>query len=334
MGQCYDQLSLRERMTIDLLLSEGLSQSQIAIRLGRSRSTITREVRRNARPTKRWRGPYDGVRADGLAARRRQWDARFKLARQPDLAAEVKRRLAMGLSPEQVAGRLARENGRTIVSHESIYRFIAHRSRCRDPSWRRLLLRATRRRGHPKPRGGSLVRLMKHRVSITLRPSVVAGRIEPGHWEGDLMTFRRNRQSVLVLHERVSRFTLAWRIPDKNAATVADRLTAFFRTLPPWLGRSVTFDNGGEFAHHYRIAENCGVATYFCDAHAPWQKGGIENAIGRLRRALPSKIDLDTIAPHHLQAAVTEYNATPRKVLAYAAAAEVFSSLNNGALQT
>jgi len=127
MGQCYGQLSLEERVEIYRLHAGGKSQNQIASALYRAPSTINRELRRNSRPTKVWRGGYEPVRAQQLAERRRRQDGRFKLARQPDLRDCVGKSLAMGHSPEQIAGRLALEHGRVIISHESIYRFIYHR---------------------------------------------------------------------------------------------------------------------------------------------------------------------------------------------------------------
>lgn len=334
MGKHYDQLCLRERMEIEFMRREGLSLREIARRSGRAASTIGRELKRNARPTKQWCGAYDGERAHGLASRRRQWDARFKMARQPDLATHVRQHLAMGLSPEQIAGRLTREEADMRISHESIYRFIYHRARQHDRSWYRLLPRAKPRRGRFPRRGGSLVNLIKHRVSIALRPQRVAERREPGHWEGDLMTFRRNRQAVLVLHERVSRFTSAFRLADKTADTAIAQMIAVFGSLPKSLARSITFDNGGEFARHYRLNQHLGIQTYFCDPHAPWQKGGVENAIGRLRRKLPRPTDLDTLPDGALDAILGAHNAQPRKILAFTSPAELFQSLNRVALQT
>src|SRR6478609_11572867 len=132
MGQCYGQLSLEERVEIYRLHAGGRSQNEIASALDRAPSTISRELRRNSRPTKVWTKGYEPVRAQKLADRRRRWDGRFKLARQPDLQYLVKDRLAMGHSPEQIAGRLALEQGHTVISHESIYRFIYHRSAQKD----------------------------------------------------------------------------------------------------------------------------------------------------------------------------------------------------------
>jgi IS30 family transposase len=291
-------------------------------------------MRRNSRPTKQWQGGYSGERADDLARRRRRWDGRFKLARQPDLQALVRQGLAMGRSPEQIAGRLALEQARTVISHESIYRFIYHRSAQKD-YWHRLLPRAKSRRGRMGRRGGSAALLLKRRRPLTERPVEAADRNTPGHWEADLMLFRTYGQAVLVTHERNSRLLTIERLGSKAAAPTADRLLARFASLPQGLRRTLTLDNGTEFALHYRLIDQLGLDTFFCDPHAPWQKGGIENAIGRMRRALPRKADLATISADQLQALVRAYNDTPRKCLAYQTPNEVFSKLiNRFALQT
>lgn len=337
MGKSYCQLSLRERVQIDLLLGDGLSVSAVARRLGRARSTISREVKRNSRRTKAWAGGYDGERAHGLALRRRRWGEaekendpvnhfpaeRFKLARQPALARLARDRLAMGWSPEQIAGRLALEHGRTIISHESIYRFVYHRSAQKD-WWHRLLPKARHRRGPPGRRGGSPVETIRRRVGLAERPASVADRRETGHWEGDLMLFSRYGQAALVTHERSSRIVIVTRMPGKAAEPVADRLVRQFSALPPAARRSITFDNGTEFARHDELTDRIEMPTYFCDPRKPWQKGGIENAIGRLRRPLPRKTDLDALTLAELDRLVARYNRTPRKCLGFNTPAEAF----------
>ena len=154
MGRCYGQLSLEERVEIYRLHAGGISRNQIASALGRAPSTISRELKRNSRPTKVWASGYEPVRAQQLAERRRRWDCRFKLARQPDLRNRVSKSLAMGHSPEQIAGRLALEHGRVIISHESIYRFIYHRTAQKD-YWYRLLPRHKKIRGRRRLGGSS-----------------------------------------------------------------------------------------------------------------------------------------------------------------------------------
>lgn len=327
MGRSYEQLSLRERVQIELWRGEGRSLRWMGRALGRSASTLCRELKRNSARRRQWPGGYDGERADGLAARRRRWDKRFKLARQPDLRERVRDGLAMGRSPEQIAGRLALEHGRPLISHESIYRFIYHRSSLKD-YWHRLLPRAKSRRGRLGMRGGSPASLMSRRRSIAQRPPEADDRQVPGHMEADLMAFSKSGQFILVTSERTSRAITLVRLPDKTAATVRRHLSEQLARLPRPLRRSLTLDNGTEFALHYKLRCKLSHGTWFCDPHAPWQKGGIENAIGRLRRLLPRRSDLDTITDQTLQQIADAYNATPRKCLAFKTPNEVISDFS------
>ena len=334
MGSHYDQLSLKERITIDLLYRSGQSMRAIARRLGRSAATVCRELARNSKPTKQWTGSYEPERAHGLALRRRRWDARHKLSRQPDLRNLVKDCLAMGWSPEQIAGRLTLLNGHTVISHESIYRFIYHRSAQKD-YWHRLLPCRKHRRGRPGRRGGSPVNRIKDRVSIHQRSKIAGQRRQFGHWEADLMLFSTYGQAILVAHERKSRFTWISRQPSKAAKPVQAKLAKLLAPLPKPMRRSITFDNGTEFALHHKLNAKLGIKTYFCDPYAPWQKGGVENAIARLRRTLPRKADLAAISHQKLARLVKQYNDTPRKCLNYRTPNEIYqASINRVALQT
>jgi transposase, IS30 family len=334
MGKQYDQLELRERIEIYRLHAAGISQAEIARTLARHRSTIGRELKRNARPTKAWPGGYEPVRAQKLAIRRRRWDGRFKLMRQPDLREMVKNRLAMGWSPEQIAGRLTLEHGRTLISHESIYRFVYHRSAQKD-YWHRMLPRRKSRRGRLGRRGGSPASRMQRRRPLAERPASAQDRREGGHWEADYMLFSRYGHNVLLLHERSSRLTLALKPPDRRAETTTQHLARMLEPVPSELRKTISFDNGTEFALHYWLTDQLGIDTFFCNTHSPWQKGGIENAIGRMRKALPRKTDLDTVTPECLEQITHAYNTTPRKCLDFKTPAEVFSNLQPPvALQT
>jgi IS30 family transposase len=310
------------------LRAAGGSLHSIARHLGRSASTISRELRRNAKPTKAWRGGYDPERAQALAVRRRRWDCRFKMARQPDLRDRVRQLLAMGWSPEQIAGRLALIDASMRISHESIYRFVYHRSAQKD-YWHRLLPRRKNRRGRLLRGGISPVRFLKHRTPIHERPAEADDRRNPGHWEADLMCFTKRNQSVLVVHERSSRLLLAARQTTKAAPVVLDRISRLIARLPAALRRTMTFDNGTEFALHHRLDDKLGIKTFFCDPRAPWQKGGVENAILRLRRALPRKSDLAALSPRQLDRIIANYNATPRRCLGFKTPAEVFWEILN-----
>jgi IS30 family transposase len=312
----------------------GTSQQKIAAALGRSPSTISREMRRNSLPTKVWRGGYEPIRAQRLAERRRRWDGRFKLARQPDLRERVGKDLAMGHSPEQIAGRLALEHGHALISHESIYRFIYHRSAQKD-YWHRFLPRHKLLRGRRGRKGGSPAGFIKLRRSIAERPAEVANRKAPGHWEADFMLFAQYGQNLLVLHERQTRFTIVDYPVDRKAILTAQTITQQLVDLPQALRKTISFDNGTEFAEHHRLHKTLGVQTFFCDPHSPWQKGGVENTIGRLRRSLPRKTDLKTISHLDIPRHVKRLNDTPRKCLDFRTPAEAFSQLKSTvALQT
>jgi transposase, IS30 family len=320
MPQRYAQLSFDERIEIAALQAKGCSLRQIARCLDRAPSTISRELKRNKAQTK----PYRPRLAQARTAARRWRGSR--LERRAELRNTVLAALASGLSPEQVAGRLALAQGHTIISHESIYRFLyAQIARTNDFAWRRYLPRAKSKRGRRPGRGGSPARLIQGRIPIAERPHAASDRQEPGHWEADLMLFARYGQAILTLHERHSRLLIAARAPSKAAQPIVRLLRRLLQTMPEPFRKTITFDNGTEFARHLQL-RSLGLATYFCDPHAPWQKGGIENAIGRMRRKLPRKTDLATLPPKHFHAAIAAYNNTPRKCLAYQTPAEVFLS--------
>ena len=328
MGSHYSQLVLKDRIEIYRLHADGKSQNFIADFLGCHKSTIGRELRRNSLKTKVWMGGYDPERADLLADRRRRWDGRFKLARQPSLLVHVKQHLAMGWSPEQIAGRLALEKASITISHEAIYRFIYHRVGQSD-YLNRLLRHAKYRRGRMGMRGGNPINLIKDRVSIDLRPSIIASRRRFGDWECDGMGFRGNHHFVLVAHERKSRFVAAFRQPNRTAATTAETLISLFKSFPQAMARSSTFDNGSEFFHHHKLNQECNMATYFCDTHSPWQKGAIENTNGRLRRYLPTKLNPNELSQQAFDAIIANHNNTPRKCLGFKTPAELFNQQLN-----
>lgn len=318
MGRAYNQLSLEDRCEIARRRAEGQSIRQIATALDRAPSSIARELRRN-------RGRKVGYQpaCANEQTRARRWKG-SRLARKPELQKAVLDRLAQGWSPEQVAGRMARDATPERVSHETIYRFIYDQiRRTKDFTWRLYLPRAKSKRGIRGVRGGSPASFIQHRVSIDLRQPEVGRREVPGHWEADLVMFAKYGQALLTLHERTSRILLASRPDNKTADLIADIMLSLLAPLPEAMRRSITFDNGTEFARHYHLHE-LGFRTFFCDPHAPWQKGGIENAIGRLRRTLPRKTDLATLSSTRFARLLRAYNCTPRKCLDFQTPAEIF----------
>ena len=137
------------------------------------------------------------------------------------------------------------------------------------------------------------------------------------------MLFKTYGHAVLTMHERHSRILIAVRPPGKASGPIADAMSQMLRQLPPQWRRTVTFDNGTEFALHYRL-HNLGIETFFYDTHSPWQKGGIENTIGRLRRTLPRKTDLAALSEERFTRLIQAYNNTPRKCLDDKTPAEIF----------
>ncbi len=321
MGRRYQQLSLEDRCEIARLQANGNSIRQIAAALDRAPSTIAREIRRN-------RGRQVGYKPSYAQeqTKARRW-AGCRLERESELRQAVLKRLSRGWSPEQVAGRLARENGRKVISYESIYRFIyAQIARTKDYTWRRYLPRGKSKRGFRGKRGGSAASFIDGRVSLSERPPDVEDRKTPGHWEADLMLFAKYGQAVLTLHDRHSRLLLAVRPPNKAADPIVRLLLGLLGPLPPELRQTVTFDNGTEFARH-RALHRIGIETFFCDPYSPWQKGGIENAIGRMRRFIPRKIDLAILPAKRFNALIAAYNNTPRKCLDFNTPAETFAKV-------
>ena len=319
MGKCYGHLTLEERCKIAELHQAGRSLRQIAAALDRSASSLSRELKRNSGIQVGYKPAYAQQQAGS-----RRWKG-SRLERDAELRDLVLGLLRQGWSPEQIAGRLLQQKAATTISHESIYRFIyAQIRRTNDGAWRHYLPRGKYKRGRRAVRVRSSDDLIKGRVSIALRPAAVESRRTFGHWEADLMLFATPGHAILVAHERKSRLILAARQPGKASQLTAEQLLAWFDTLDQPLRRTITFDNGAEFAQHLVLVDRLGIRTFFCDPYSPWQKGAVENAIGRLRRPLPRKTNLDTLDDDLLQAAIAAYNNTPRKCLNFRSPAEVF----------
>jgi transposase, IS30 family len=237
------------------------------------------------------------------------------LEREAALRGFVRDRLAEGWTPEQISGWLKAGNEPRLraIGCETIYAFIYRAAQKAETLWRYLTRRHKRRR----PRRARLSRdTIKDRASIHDRPKTVETRGEAGHWEGDLIICKRLRP-VLVLHERKSRVTLAARLMGKTAAETISAMLTVFGRIDPRLRKSITFDNDTAFAQHGLLRTMRDMATWFCDAYASWQKGGIENANGRLRRWLPRHLDIDRMSEEEIQEIVLSANLMPRKCLGF-----------------
>jgi IS30 family transposase len=313
-------LSEDERVRIADLRRAGLGVRAIAAELGRSPSTVSRELRRNCEPAG---GPYRPFAAQRFAAERRARPGRGKLAGDPVLRQFVAGRLQKRWSPEQICQALRTEfpgdPGRHLV-HETIYQAVY---RPELGGLRRDLpgvLRTGRRRRRPRRRAdarraGALAGM----TMISQRPAAAAGRRQAGHWEGDLITGASNRSAIGTLVDRASRFTILLHLPGRRhtAEVVRDALVAALAALPAQLRRSLTWDQGKEMALHDEIAQALGMPVFFCEAHSPWQRPSNENTNGLLRQYFPKGSDLRVHGPDRLAAVAAELNARPRKVLGW-----------------
>ena len=305
----YSHLSEDERDQIGVLRAAGRSIGAIARALCRAKTTVSRELQRNALPS----GGYSPLHAAGAYQLRRRREA--ILEREAALRLFVGDRLAEGWTPEQISGWLKSGNEPRLraIGCETIYAFIYRTAQKAEALWRYLTRRHKRRR----PRRARPSRdTIKDRASIHDRPKTIESRGEAGHWEGDLIICKCTRP-VLVLHERKSRVTLAARLTGKTAAETISAMLAVFGRIDPHLRRSITFDNDTAFAQHGLLRTMRDMTTWFCDAYASWQKGGVENANGRLRRWLPRHLDIDRISDQDIQEIVLTTNLTPRKCLGF-----------------
>jgi transposase, IS30 family len=320
-------LSFPDRCRIEDLVRAGYQPAKIADLLGRSRSTITRELPRGRIGEQ---GRYRAVVAQDRVDRNRRRAGRpAKLVSGDRLFVEVVERLAQRHSPEQVAGRLKRDfpgDPEMWVSHETIYQalYVRPKSELAQQVTQALRTGRVRRR----PQGRQSQPKLKGMINIAERPAEADDRAVPGHWEGDLILGAGCRSAIGTLVERVTGFVLLLHLPDDHtAATVADAMSVAIGRLPEHLRRSLTWDQGSEMALHTTITEQTGLPIYFCDPHSPWQRGTNENTNGLLRQYFPKSTDLSFYGSGLLDQVAAELNARPRKRLHFETPAEALQRL-------
>ena len=317
-------LSLGEREEISRGLSTRCSLRRIASQLGRSPSTISREILRNGGPDH-----YRAARSDQAAWDRAMRPKPCKLACRPHLARTVSTKLQRKWSPEQIAGWLKRAypgEPHNQVSHETIYRslFIQTRGVLKKELLEHLRAKRTIRRSRHASLKRNGLGQIKDAVSISERPASVEDRAIPGHWEGDLIGGCKNSY-VATLVERHSRYVMLIKVANKDTESVVSALIKQSRKLPGELYQSLTWDRGKELADHKRLALAADVAVYFCDPRSPWQRGSNENTNRLLRQYLPHGTDLSLHSQAKLSAIARQLNERPRKTLLYKTPAETFA---------
>jgi IS30 family transposase len=308
------RLSLAEREEISRGLAEDSSLRSIAAGLGRSPSTISREVAAAG-----GRRRYRAWAAEGAAFRRAQRPKAAKLADMPALRVEVEAKLEAWWSPQQISSWLKEtypDQPEMQVSHETIYQslFVQGRGALRKELAR--CLRSGRAVRRPQSRHQASNKL-KDMVMISERPAEVADRAVPGHWEGDLIVGKAGRSAVGTLVERSTRYVMLLRLEAQTAQAVREAMTRQILTLPASLRHSLTWDQGREMAEHAQFSLDTNVAVYFCDPHSPWQRGSNENTNGLLRQYMPRGTDLSRHSQADLDAMADSLNGRPRQTLGW-----------------
>jgi IS30 family transposase len=318
------RLQLAEREEISLGLLAGESVTAIARRIGRSPSTLCREVSANG-----GRSQYRAWRAHQRAFVAARRPKSHKLAPGP-LCEKVSGWLARFWSPEQVAKRLRLEfpsDPEMWVSHETIYQslFVQGRGELRRELAR--LLRSGQVRRRPKDRAKPSGQL-PDMITISERPAEVDDRAVPGHWEGDLLCGSLNRSAVGTLVERSTRYVMLLHLPQGHEAVqVEAAMREAIKKMPTELFKSLTWDRGKEMARHKEIKIATGVQVYFCDPHAPWQRGSNENTNRLLRQFLPAGTDLSRHTREDLDYIAELMNDRPRKTLGFMKPSEKLAEL-------
>jgi len=326
-------LSLAEREEIAVGVAAGETPAAIAVRIGRHKSTVGREIELNG--VVRWPAGYraGAAQAKAEATARRPKDG--KLAGNPRLAAAVQDGLTQRWSPEQISRRLVQDHPddeEMRVSYETIYQALFVQGR---GGLRRELTACLRTgRALRKPRRQPAVRRTRitDMVMISERPAEVSDRALPGHWEGDLIVGAANGSAIGTLVERTTRFTLLLHLPDNHGAVaVRDAIIVAIMTLPAELRRTLTWDQGVELAAHAELALATDLAVYFCDPHSPWQRGTNENTNGLLRQYFPKGTDLSVYSAADLARVAAELNGRPRKTLGWRTPTEALNALLSAA---
>jgi IS30 family transposase len=318
-------LTLSEREEVSRAIVAQRSIRSIAMMLGRSPSTVSRENRRNGGYRR-----YRAAPADAQAWARARRPKRCKLAQSPWLRQNVAQQLRLSWSPEQIAGSLKRTHpGQEAyqVSHETIYRslFVQSRGVLKKELLQHLRSQRTMRHSRYGSGKGDGRGQIKDMISIRERPASVEDRAVPGHWEGDLLSGPKDSY-IVTLVERHTRYVLLAKVADKSTHTVVCALIKQAKKLPNELYKSLTWDRGKELTDHRRFSLATDIDVYFCDPRSPWQRGSNENTNRLLRQYFPKGTDLSVHSQAHLNKVARQLNERPRKTLGFETPAERFNA--------
>jgi IS30 family transposase len=326
----YQHLSENERYVISHLQYHH-SIREIARRLGRHHSTISREFKR-AKARHPWTTYYYDW-SHPLALERRQKPRHLRRQKNQRLVTYVESKLRLEWSPEEIANRIRidyPDNEHMRISHETIYRWIYLDSSVEGTLYQRL--RRKRKKRRKQRRYGTGRRFLAGRVSIAQRPDIVASRQRFGDWEGDTVQGKPGTGCLATMVERKSRYLVAAKLEDKKAATLTERCIKAFGPIPRVMRQTLTVDNGSEFANFKELGKKTRLTVYFADPYAAWQRGANENSNGLLRQYFPKGFDFSNTDEDAVAEAVRRLNNRPRKCLGYRTPHEVFWPMARGAL--
>lgn len=316
MGSQYTHLSITDRQRLHIFLEMGLSVKEIAQKLSKHRSAIYRELNRNSE-LERYLPKTAQLKAEERAKQKRL----SKIEKDGYLRDYVVRSLKKGWSPEQISGRMKFHRLTIYVCPETIYQFVYQSKNkelyhCLTYKKSRRQKRYARRK---RPCKYGKIRL------ITKRPEDINTRKRFGHWEGDTIHFKGFRERVVTtLVERKSRMVYLIKNYSKYSRGVMHKIKQKFEMLPHKMFRTITFDQGTEFADFKYLQKQTSGRVYYCETHSPWQKGSNENMNGRLRRYLPRETEIDKITQEELDQLALKMNRCPRKCLGYKTPLELF----------
>lgn len=328
----YNHLTENERYVISHLAVGGYSIREIARRIKRHHTTVSRELRRNNDPvyeeTTYW---YDWTHPEALKRRHKARHTRRKSNQR--LTKYVYRKLKEDWSPEIIAEKLKidyPDYDEMRVSHETIYRWIYLDAKEGGTHYSHL--RRKRKRRRKQKRYGSGRRFIPDRVSIIERPAIVNTRSRFGDWEGDTVEGKKGTGGIATHVERRSRYLIAAKLPDKKAESFTSLSIKAFLGIPKPILQTLTVDNGKEFSLFKELEINTGLKIYFADPYSAWQRGTNENTNGLLRQYFPKGTNFLNVSEENLAFAVKKLNHRPRKCLNYQSPHKVFWKRSTGAL--
>ncbi|MBI4087228.1 MAG: IS30 family transposase [Candidatus Liptonbacteria bacterium] len=326
----YRRLSAAEREEISRGIAQGDTISALARRLGRAPSSISREVKENS-GTSGYRAFSAGNRARASASSRRS--GKRRLTAEDRLRAYVLCKLKKCWSPEEIVKRMREEypdDTAMRISHEAIYQYVyvlprgeLKRTLIHALRQERKYRRKKQRRGNVEETRGKIADMR----SIEERPAEVAGRVVPGHWEGDLILGKYKRTALGTLVERATRKTILVPLAAKDAESVRKAYAREFRILPRELAKTLTHDQGKEMSGHKQFTVDTGIQVYFAHPGSPWERGTNENTNGLVRQYFPKGTDFSRVSAREIKKVERELNYRPRKVLHWKKPDEVFNQL-------